>query len=528
MRSFIFLSFVFSIAACTPGISGSAPDDSNLSPVAMGDGDDLDGDGYGERVDCDDADVNVNPGEEETCADGIDNDCDGDIDGADSNANRAPHGFDGDGDGLIQDYDGDGVITSDDLVQLCDSSDADIIAAQTGGDTALTGSYIEVSDSGFPDYAYPDADCDDTNDAVYPGAPELCDDVDNDCDEATGIDEDAVDMTTFYTDWDGDGYGESGSSGWEACDASEGSADNDGDCDDAVWEINPGATEVCDELDTDEDCSGAADDWDEGTSSEGMSEWYVDADLDGHGGTSEGLSCDGSEDAVLTADDCDDDNAAIHPHATEICDGVDNDCDASTEDTQTWYHDADADDYGTSDLSVTSCTQPATYVANADDCDDTDDEVSPDGLEVMNGIDDDCDELVDADDDSLACMIEINIRSGSTVPVVEINGTVSSDSALDGEWYDAGVEGVTVTSTSDSSGELYIVELDACLSPSDMITLDVVYEDGERGCHTDMSPARGAVSAWEDFTALNAYNGTDPVDADGYYCNIEITEAVVE
>src|SRR4029453_18753714 len=54
--------------------------------------------------------------------------------------------------------------------------------------------YVETSD-----------DCDDTVPSVHPGAEEICNDVDDDCDGS--IDVGAVDATMSYVDRDGDGLG---------------------------------------------------------------------------------------------------------------------------------------------------------------------------------------------------------------------------------------------------------------------------------------------------------------------------------
>ena len=94
--------------------------------------------------------------------------------------------------------------------------------------------------------------------------------------------------------------------------------------------------------------------------------------------------------------------AAIHPGATEHCDGVDEDCDGSVDedavDLVGAWADSDGDGYGDPDGWTEACALP-THVANSDDCDDGDAEVNPDAREVCNGIDDDCDGRVDDDDD---------------------------------------------------------------------------------------------------------------------------------
>ncbi|QQS64300.1 MAG: putative metal-binding motif-containing protein [Chitinophagaceae bacterium] len=87
-------------------------------------------------------------------------------------------------------------------------------------------------------------DCDDSNPAINPGATEVCDGLDNNCDGQ--IDEGV--KTTFYADADGDGYGNAANTTM-ACTAPIGFVTNSGDCDDINPAINPGATEVCDGLD---------------------------------------------------------------------------------------------------------------------------------------------------------------------------------------------------------------------------------------------------------------------------------------
>ena len=161
-------------------------------------------------------------------------------------------------------------------------------------------------------------DCDDADPAVNPGASEVCDGVDNNCDgQVDGFD--AVDAQTRYTDADGDGFGDD-TTATPTC-GDEGVAIG-GDCDDSRVEAAPDQPELC-ETGADEDCDGLVDEdtW-----------WYPDEDGDGYG-VAEGASCSAEAPANTSdaSDDCDDDDPTIHPSATEICDdGIDQDCDGCT------------------------------------------------------------------------------------------------------------------------------------------------------------------------------------------------------
>jgi MYXO-CTERM domain-containing protein len=104
-------------------------------------------------------------------------------------------------------------------------------------------------------YVADGADCNDNNQDVFPGAIEVCNDKDDDCDET--IDEDAVPLD-LYLDEDGDGYYSSAEKelGVQAvgCVPADGLAGYPGDCQPTIAEINPGAEEVCNLFD--DDCDG--------------------------------------------------------------------------------------------------------------------------------------------------------------------------------------------------------------------------------------------------------------------------------
>ncbi|MFA6132355.1 MAG: putative metal-binding motif-containing protein, partial [Patescibacteria group bacterium] len=141
-------------------------------------------------------------------------------------------------------------------------------------------------------------DCDDNDASAYPGNPEVCDFIDNDCNSS--IDE------GFDVDADG----------WTTC---------DGDCDDTDAAVNPDAIEVCDSVDN--DCDGTTD-----TGSLVGDPWYPDADSDGYGEetSTPTYSCSALSGYSLDATDCDDTDALANPGVTEIYaeygDGIDQDC----------------------------------------------------------------------------------------------------------------------------------------------------------------------------------------------------------
>ena len=132
---------------------------------------------------------------------------------------------------------------------------------------------------------------------------------------------------TFYSDTDGDGYGNI-SSPQTTCVpvAPTGTVANSTDCNDGNSSVNPSVAEICNGID--DNCDGTADN--------GLvfTTWYVDADLDNYGTASSISTCDASAPAGYAAlsGDCSDVNAAIHPFATEVCNSIDDNCNGSVDD----------------------------------------------------------------------------------------------------------------------------------------------------------------------------------------------------
>ncbi len=114
---------------------------------------------------------------------------------------------------------------------------------------------------------------------------------------------------------------------------------------------------------------------------------------------------DADGDGHSSASDCDDTDPAVHPEADELCNEIDDDCDGAVDeaavDATEWYPDTDEDGYGWDGVVRTDCEQPPGYAAVAGDCDNTDDTIHPDAVEVCDGADNDCDERIDDDDGDL-------------------------------------------------------------------------------------------------------------------------------
>jgi large repetitive protein len=381
---------------------------------------DLDADGYDTESDCDDNDATINPGEEELC-DGVDNNCDGEVDEGvlltfylDEDAD----GF-GDAENSMQSCEqGAGYVPN---ANDCDDGDASVYAGapevcdsidnDCNGEIDENVNFLAYVDSdgdgqGDPELSqmvceYTEGlvdnsdDCDDANNTVYLDAPEHCDGIDNDCDEE--IDEDGE--TLYYLDQDGDGFGDDQTS-MLACSPSENYAAVNGDCDDIEPTINPIAIEICDGVDN--NCDGNTDD----STAVGQQTFYYDLDSDGYGDPINSVdSCSQLNSTVLDDTDCDDTDPAVNPAASEICNGIDDDCntlidedDPALSDGIVWGLDLDGDGFGSSSVTVESCTQPSGYVSDMTDCNDLEATAYPGATEICDSIDNDCDGDVDDDD----------------------------------------------------------------------------------------------------------------------------------
>lgn len=160
------------------------------------------------------------------------------------------------------------------------ATDSGIDASTSDTAPASGGGKLDADGDGLAS----ELDCNDADPTTFPGAPELADGIDNDCDGL--VDGTASPPTDTGPDADADGYSEAA-----------------GDCDETQPSVFPGAPEVFDGLDN--DCDGMLDE-------DAPPADPNDADADGWS---------------PAQGDCNDRNAAVHPDAPELADGIDNDCD---------------------------------------------------------------------------------------------------------------------------------------------------------------------------------------------------------
>ena len=369
------------------------------------------------NLDCDDSNPAVHPGAVEIC-NGIDDNCNGLID-----------------ENLTEDCS---------LMNECGV--ATCSAGQWTGCTPMNTYYQDLDGDGYGNlfvsmqacsqpigYVNNSLDCNDNNSNIHPGAPELCNGIDDNCNGL--IDENLTEncsllgacgmatcgagswtgcapMQVFYYDADGDGFGNA-TNNVTACSPPPHFVPIDSDCNDNNASMHPGAPETCNGVNT--NCAGI----DLNCSS------VCDQDGDGYW-SSQGICGVLCPIAALTnpnvqCGDCNDNNSAVHPGANETCNGIDDNCNGYIDEgltracaanqcgistcnagnwtgctpMMTYYQDHDGDGYGNPAVSVQACSQPIGYVTNNQDCNDNNSAVHPGAPELCNGIDDNCNGVVD-------------------------------------------------------------------------------------------------------------------------------------
>lgn len=399
------------------GLSWSSPDDPDgdflctandpCPDEAPNDGDQ---DGFFSCVDdCDDGDIDSFPEAIEILGDGIDQDC---------------NLFDSVSCWLDGDRDGYGI-------------DTDSVIADDGScDTDEFESYLST-------------DCRDGDELSFPGAAEIAGDgIDQNCDGG--------DSAICYLDDDDDGYGLTSTPvvGPIGCTDLR-QAPIGGDCDDGNPFAYPNRAEIADDT-IDQDCNGFD-----------LITCHEDLDADGYGSTVDveapDGTCDLGQGESLNADDCNDGSALVSPAETDFPnDGIDQDC--SGQDAILCWIDGDGDTWGalgTSYVSQGACS--GSMVPRSDDCDDTDASIHPTADDVENGVDDDCDGLVDqtvdSDGDGLGDEEESTLgtdplnkdtdNDGLQDKVEVDSGTDPLDQDSDGDGLFDGAEGVGNTDGDD-------------------------------------------------------------------------------
>jgi hypothetical protein len=268
------------------------------------------------------------------------------------------------------------------------------------------------------------ADCNDASDSVFPGADEVCNAIDDDCDGM--INEGVGDL--FYRDMDADTYGDPMSS-VRACTMPMNYVRNNQDCDDTRADVSPDDPEVCDTPPgRDEDCDDTRNE-DCICTSGTMEVCGRLGPLPCHTGM---RACTGGMWGTCMGN--------VDP-TTETCNGVDDDCDGTVDDgvgTMLW-RDFDGDGYGDPAMMRLSCMSIGGWVANDDDCNDMNGSIRPLVPERCDGIDGDCDGIDDVMDVGMAaCDLPHTYYDDPFAPYCEVwgDGSYVCDVWCDAGWRD--------------------------------------------------------------------------------------------
>jgi len=369
-------------------------------------------------ADCDDANPNINPAQNDVCND-VDDNCVAGVD-EDNVCPSTAYYCDGDGDDQLSSSvrgscdtfecipdgcsssqgtdcdDGDSAVKIG-AVEICNLIDDNCV---DGVDEGVETTYYQDSDgdtfgnveviaeecSAPSGYVEDNTDCDDTKSSVNPSATEICNEIDDNC--VAGIDEEVE--LTYYLDSDNDNYGDA-SQTTLACSAPDGYVDDNTDCVDNNVNINPSQNDVCNGVD--DNCAAGVDE----DNVCPTNAYYCDDDGDGQLSSSVSGSCDAFEcipDGCSSSQgiDCNDGDFAVKIGAVEICNLIDDNCVNGVDEgvETTYYQDLDGDTFGNLEVIAEECSVPSGYVEDNTDCDDTKSASYPGNSEVCDGVDNNC------------------------------------------------------------------------------------------------------------------------------------------